>query len=352
MSAPPAINFTQIRETNDLARTIEKYLGQPKNGKWLCPFHKEKTPSFSIKGDRFKCFGACGVSGDVVDFVALMEKLSIKEVAQRLGGYVLDLGLTPAQIAAKQAEIKAERERRRIQDQAEEKAKQAKALERLAGLTGRVELYHSQVSQALDYWTSEGILPHTIKRYKLGYCPKFPIWERVEGEYKVIEHVPSYVIPYFHYGELVSIRHRLAGREGDKYRPEFAGLPAQLYNLDCLDELEFSALEPGEVALIEGEKKSLVLGQHLIQAVGLPGVEAWKKYGAEWLPLFKNTTTVYVILDPNAEQQAREITATFNGNGINALMVTTPQKVDDMFVKYGCTLPAFMRIIQQGRKIA
>jgi DNA primase len=194
----PTINFTQIRETNDLAQTIEKYLGPAQRGKWLCPFHREKTPSFTVRGDRFKCFGACGISGDVVDFVALMEKLSIKEVAQRLGGYILDLGMTPAEIKAKQAEIKAERERRQVEQQALEQARQAKALERLAGMTGRVELYHSQVGQALDYWASEGILPHTIKRYKLGYCPKFPVWGRVEGEYKVIEHVPSYVIPYFH----------------------------------------------------------------------------------------------------------------------------------------------------------
>lgn len=351
MSTPATINFTQIRETNDLASTVERYLGPPARNKWLCPFHREKTPSFCLKADRFKCFG-CGVGGDIVDFVALMEKLSIKEAAQRLGGFVLDLGLTPDQIAAKQAEIKAERERLRVQQQAEEKAKQGKALERLAGLTGRVELYHSQVGQALDYWTSEGIAAHTIKAYKLGYCPAFPVWGQVEGEYKIIEHCPSYVIPYFHYGELVSIRHRLKDRDGDKYRPEFAGLPAQLFNIDCLDELEFSALESGEVCLVEGEKKALVLGQQAIQAVGLPGVEAWKRYESEWLPLFRSTSTVYVILDPNAEQQAKEITAKFNSNGISALMVTTPQKVDDMFVKYGCTLPAFTRIVQQGRKIA
>lgn len=349
MQASATINFTQIRETNDLAQTIEKYLGAPQRGKWLCPFHREKTPSFCLKADRFKCFG-CGVGGDIVDFVALMEKLSIKEAAQRLGGFVLDLGLTPAQIAAKQAEIKAERERRRIQQQAEEKAKQTKALERLAGLTGRVELYHSQVGQDLGYWQSEGIQPHTIKQYKLGYCPAFPVWGQVDGEYRIVERCPSYVIPYFHYGELVSIRHRLSGREGDKYRPEFAGLPAQLYNVDCLEELEFSALEPGEVCLVEGEKKALVLGQQAIQAVGLPGVEAWKGHKEEWLPLFRNTSCVYVILDPNAERQAIELTQTFNSSGINALLVKMPCKPDDYFVRLGGSTQGFMRILEQGRK--
>lgn len=351
MSAP-TINFTQIRDTNDLTQTVEKYLGAPQRGKWLCPFHKEKTPSFSVKGDRFKCFGACGISGDVTDFVALMEKLSIKEAAQRLGGFILDLGLTPAQIAAKQAGIKAERERKRIQDRAEEQAKQAKALERLAGLTGRVELYHSQVGQAMDYWQSEGILPHTIKQYKLGYCPTFPVWGQVDGEYRIIEHCPSYVIPYFHYGELVSIRHRLAGREGDKYRPEFAGLPAKLFNVDCLDDLDLNALnETGAVCLVEGEKKAIVLGQEAIPAVGLPGVEAWKRYEAEWLPLFKNTSCVYVVLDPQAEERAREITATFNGNGIKAKFVMIPCKPDDFFTKYKGTADGFTRFLRLGERL-
>lgn len=345
MSTSATINFTQIRQDHDLRTVVTQYLGQPKSGKWLCPFHREKTPSFTLKGDKFKCFG-CGVSGDVTDFIALTEKITVKEAAQKLGGYVLDLGLSPAEIKAKQAEIRAEYERRRTEQLAEEERKTAKALERVSQMTGKVEHYHGQVNQALDYWTSEGIAPHTIKRYKLGYCPNFPLWK--EGS--IAEYVPSYVIPYFHYGELVSIRHRLKDREGDKYRPEFAGLPCQLFNIDCLDELEFSALEPGEVALVEGEKKSLVLGQHLIQAVGLPGVEAWKKRGAEWLPLFQSTTCVYVILDPNAEQQAREITFTLNGNGIKAKYVVMPCKPDDYFVKHGGTIPNFLRILEQGRR--
>ncbi|MCI0527706.1 MAG: CHC2 zinc finger domain-containing protein, partial [Nitrospira sp.] len=337
MSNPAKINFTQIREDNDLALTVERYLGHSNRGKWLCPFHKEKTPSFCLKADKFKCFG-CGVGGDVVDFIALMEKLSIKEAAQRLGNaYILDLGLTPAQIKEKQAEIKAEREGRRLAQLAEEKARQDKALERISQMTGKVEYYHSQVGQALDYWASEGILPHTIKFYKLGYCPNFPLWK--EGS--IAEYVPSYVIPYFHYGELVSIRHRLAGREGGKYRPEFPGLPARLYNVDCLDELEFSALEPGEVILCEGEKKALVLGQQAIQAVGLPGVALWKKHEEDWIPLFKDTSTVYVILDPNAEQQAKEIALTLNGKGIKAKYVVLPCKVDDYFVLRGGTTPEF-----------
>ena len=58
--------------------------------KGLCPFHQERTPSFTVNGDKgfFKCFG-CGVGGDVVKFVELQQKASFPEavryLAQRAG---------------------------------------------------------------------------------------------------------------------------------------------------------------------------------------------------------------------------------------------------------------------------
>ena len=43
------------------------YDGKLRRGMGICPFHEEKTPSFSIKNNKFKCFG-CGEHGDVIDF--------------------------------------------------------------------------------------------------------------------------------------------------------------------------------------------------------------------------------------------------------------------------------------------
>jgi DNA primase len=60
--------------------------------KGLCPFHGEKTPSFTVNEDRrtFKCFG-CGVGGDVIKFVELYEKITFPEAVRQLAGRV---GLT------------------------------------------------------------------------------------------------------------------------------------------------------------------------------------------------------------------------------------------------------------------
>jgi DNA primase len=54
----------------------DQYLG-------LCPFHQEKTPSFSIKKNFFRCFG-CGVSGDLIKFLMLKEKITYQESIKRL----------------------------------------------------------------------------------------------------------------------------------------------------------------------------------------------------------------------------------------------------------------------------
>lgn len=343
MSATSTINFPQIRQDHDLRTTVERYLGPPDKGKWLCPFHKEKTPSFALVGDEkdhFKCYG-CGAWGDVVNFISRLDQMSIFEATQKLGdGYLLDTGLTKDEFQKRQQAIKEER-------LAEEEQKRTKALARVGQMTGKVSHYHSQVAGGLDYWHSQGLRDSTIRAYKLGYCPNFPIWAKDEaGQSHIAEYTPSVVIPYFHYGELVSIRHRLISRPKDKYRPEFAGLPNQLFNVDVLDNLDdFSLLESGEVALVEGEVKAMYLGQLPIPAVGMPGQEAWQE---DWLKLFAGASMVYVILDPDAERRAGEITSTFTRNGISALQVTLPCKPDDFFVKNGGTIPEFMKMLGQG----
>lgn len=52
-------------------------------GKACCPFHKEKTASFSVKGNRYKCF-ACNESGDVIEFVCKYYNLSPLDAAKKL----------------------------------------------------------------------------------------------------------------------------------------------------------------------------------------------------------------------------------------------------------------------------
>ena len=78
----------EIRSRNRLEDVVGTYVTLKRSGKslaGLCPFHNERTPSFSVSPDKqlYYCFG-CGASGDVFDFVMQYERLEFMEAAKML----------------------------------------------------------------------------------------------------------------------------------------------------------------------------------------------------------------------------------------------------------------------------
>ena len=78
----------EIRSSNDIVDVISQYVTLKRSGRnffGLCPFHKEKSPSFSVSADRqyFHCFG-CHKGGDVFTFVSEIERVSFKEALELL----------------------------------------------------------------------------------------------------------------------------------------------------------------------------------------------------------------------------------------------------------------------------
>src|SRR5712691_1095920 len=83
----------RVKQQADIVRVVGEYVRLKKSGQnfsGLCPFHSEKTPSFSVSPTKqfYYCFG-CGVGGDIFKFVLEMEKISLQEavraVAQTCG---------------------------------------------------------------------------------------------------------------------------------------------------------------------------------------------------------------------------------------------------------------------------
>ena len=83
----------EIRSHNDIVSTISQYMTLKRKGRnyfGLCPFHNEKSPSFSVSPDKqiFHCFG-CGVGGDVINFVKKIENIgfldSVRLLAEKSG---------------------------------------------------------------------------------------------------------------------------------------------------------------------------------------------------------------------------------------------------------------------------
>lgn len=78
----------EIRNSNDIVDVISQYVVLKRSGRnffGLCPFHKEKSPSFSVSPDKqiFHCFG-CGVGGNVIHFVSKIENLDFKPTLELL----------------------------------------------------------------------------------------------------------------------------------------------------------------------------------------------------------------------------------------------------------------------------
>jgi DNA primase len=149
----------ELRNRLSIADVIGRKLRLQKRGREyhaLCPFHNEKTPSFTISEEKgfFHCFG-CGAHGDVVGFVMRNEGLSFPEAVEKL-----------AQEAGLQVPVSAPEDRQRAQRQtsglAVLEAAAAWYEERLRSAAGR---------PALDYLKGRGLEETTIARFRLGYAP-------------------------------------------------------------------------------------------------------------------------------------------------------------------------------------
>ena len=82
-------DIDEVRARIDLVSVVERYVTLKRTGnklKGLCPFHQEKTPSFTVSPDigRWHCFGSCAEGGDVFKFVQKIENLSFPEALERL----------------------------------------------------------------------------------------------------------------------------------------------------------------------------------------------------------------------------------------------------------------------------
>lgn len=153
-----------VKQQADIVRVIGEYISLKKSGaqnySGLCPFHGEKTPSFSVHVTRqfYHCFG-CGVSGDVFKFVQEIEKVSfpeaIKIVAQKCG------------IALPKREFNSPEE-------AAESRLRGRLLELHEQATAFFEeqLKSAEGARAREYLTGRGLKPETIAKFRIGYAPE------------------------------------------------------------------------------------------------------------------------------------------------------------------------------------
>ena len=157
----PYNNFTdELRQRLSIVDVISRRVPLTKKGQnyWgCCPFHNEKTPSFSVSEDKgfYHCFG-CGEHGDIISFTMKSEnvdfKTAIKELADMAGLKVPDYKpRDPAQVAREETYVI-------ITDNAAKLYQQ--------------KLFEECGAHALEYIKKRGFTDDMIKKYRIGYAPK------------------------------------------------------------------------------------------------------------------------------------------------------------------------------------
>ncbi len=274
----------EVRNHFDIADVIASYIDLKKTGRnyvGLCPFHSEKTPSFSVSPEKqiFHCFG-CQTGGNLFTFIMQMEGLSFPEAVRYLG--------EKAGIQVDYRPVTPEEKRR------------THLREELQKLHALAQKYYqhclwesSQGKNALQYLYNRGIEKETIQEFGLGYAPDG--WENLVTVFKKKGHdldlalksglinqkTPGRYFDYFRHrlmfpimdrqGKIIAFGGRIMGNQEPKYlnspETELFNKRKTLYGFH--QALPF-VRQSGEALIVEGYMDVILLYQHQIRNAVAP----------------------------------------------------------------------------------
>ncbi len=150
-----------IIAANDIVALVGQYVQLRRSGSsyvGLCPFHKEKTPSFHVTPDRqlYYCFG-CGTGGNIVEFVKNMEHLDFVETIRFLADRA---GIQIDTASFSEADKKRYEQKQRYLQMNKDAAR-----------FFREKLFSKEAGSAQAYVKKRGLSAETIKTYGIGYAP-------------------------------------------------------------------------------------------------------------------------------------------------------------------------------------
>ncbi len=172
----PQTFIDDLLERVDIVEVIDSRVKLKKTGKnysACCPFHEEKTPSFTVSPDKqfYYCFG-CGASGNSVGFIMDYERLSFPEAIDQL---------------AKTAGVDVPREQHKDPQKRAHEADKEKARKTLYELMETANSYyqqqlrqHPEKAKAVNYLKGRGLSGHIAKDFGIGYAP--PGWDNLHKQ--------------------------------------------------------------------------------------------------------------------------------------------------------------------------
>ena len=338
--------LNDVRQSNDIVDVISQYVHLKRSGRnffGLCPFHNEKSPSFSVSPDKqiFHCFG-CGVGGNVFTFISKIEGLNFIETVQMLADRA------NIQLPTIQDNRDSLRE--------ELKAKVYKVNEFTAEFYHQ-NLYKPQAKIAQEYVKKRQLSNETLKSFKIGFSGKFDeLYQELKkqgyGEQEILE---SGLVNKNERGQFIDrYRNRLmfpicdargrviafGGRVLDDSKPKYINSPENIVYSKGRNLFGLNVAKKGDlkkILIVEGYMDVISLHQRGITNVVAPlGTALTEQQG--WL-LRRNAEQIILSFDSDeaglkAKLRALDILQNM-GCDIRILQMEGAKDPDEYIIKYG-----------------
>jgi len=350
-------DFAQsVKQQADIVKVLEGYIRLRKAGAQnytgLCPFHREKTPSFNVNATRqfYYCFG-CQASGDVFSFVSKLENVSFPESVR---------------IVAQKCGIPLPRREFSSPEEAAEARLRAKLLDLQEAATAWFEeqLQGPEGALAREYLAGRGLSPEGIKKFRIGYAPDSfkALRERLSGTadeetlrasglFSAKEHDDGTVGPLYdrfrkrvtfpicnESGRVIAFTARTL-ETGEKAGPKYMNSPeTPLYSkgqvLFNIDKAKSVIRQAGFVLLVEGQMDCISVFLRGIQNVIATSGTAFTEQQVGILK--RHTSNGVVNFDPDAagSNAAEKSIALLTEEGFSIKLVTLDGGLDpDRYVR-------------------
>ena len=336
----------EVRNSNDIVDVISQYISLKRSGRnyfGLCPFHNEKSPSFSVSPDKqiFHCFG-CGVGGNVISFISKIEGIGFKEAIE---------------VLAERANIKLPTIDNNIDSKKEElKAKVYKVNSFTAEFYHK-KLYEPSSKIAQEYVKKRQLNNETLKSFRIGFSGKFDeLYQALHKEgFKDEEILESGLVNKNENGKYIDrYRNRLmipifdernrviafGGRVLDDSKPKYINSPENIVYSKGRHLFGLNVAKKGEtkrLLIVEGYMDAISLHQRgITNVVASLGTALTTQQG--WL-LRKNAEQVILGFDSDGAGQtaimrAMEVMQNM-GCDMRVLQMSGAKDPDEYVLKYG-----------------
>ena len=337
-----------IRQSSDIVNIISQYVALKRKGRnyfGICPFHNEKSPSFSVSPDRqiFHCFG-CNAGGNVYSFLMKIEGIGFKEAIEQL---------------AERANIQLPKLENSIDNEKEELKEKVLKINEYAAEYYHQNLYKPQSKIAQDYIRQRKLNNDALKNYRLGYSGKFDeLYQELKKQnFKEKEILESGLVRknekgtyYDFYRErliipICDVRGRVIAFGGrilikDDKQPKYINSPENIVYSKGRHLFGLNVAKKGDtkkLLIVEGYMDVISLHQRGITNVVAPlGTALTEQQG--WL-LRKNTEQIVLGFDSDdagLQAKVRSLAVLENmGCDIRILQMEGAKDPDEYIIKYG-----------------